>query len=154
MVVVDTQDALLVCPEGRSQEVRAIAEQLRASGRVEAVEPREVPKPWGAFRVIDRSQRYQVKWLDVTPGERLSLQSHSHRDEHWVVVQGRARVTVEERQIDLSPGEHVRIPREARHRVENPGLERLRLVEVQTGDYLGEDDIVRYEDDYGRVEEG
>ncbi len=151
MVVVDTPDALLVCPEARSQEVRGIAEGLRDAGRPEALEPMEVPKPWGAFRVVDRASGYQVKWLDVAPGQRLSLQSHRHRDEHWVVVHGQAQVTLDGQELLLCAGGHVLIPRGVRHRVGNLGPGTMRLIEVQIGEYLGEDDIVRHEDDYGRL---
>jgi mannose-1-phosphate guanylyltransferase/mannose-6-phosphate isomerase len=151
MVVVDTLDAVLICPRRRSQDVRALAERLRESGREEAVIHREVPKPWGAYRVLDRGSGYQVKWLDVLPGQRLSLQSHGRRAEHWIVVSGTATVTLDHRVVEVPCGEHIYIPKGSRHRVENRGEETLRLVEVQTGDYLGEDDIVRYEDDYGRT---
>jgi mannose-1-phosphate guanylyltransferase/mannose-6-phosphate isomerase len=152
LVVVDTADALLVCPEDRSQEVRKIAERLREQGRDEAQLPRAILKPWGAFRVLDRQDGYQVKWLDVRAGERLSLQSHKYRSEHWIIVSGIATVTLDDQIVEISPGSHIHIPRDSRHRVENRGKETLRLIEVQTGEYLGEDDIVRYEDDYGRIE--
>jgi mannose-1-phosphate guanylyltransferase/mannose-6-phosphate isomerase len=151
LVVVDTPDALLVCSQERSQEVRKIADRLRDQRREEARVPREVLKPWGAYRVLDGSGTYRVKWIEVRPGERLSLQSHRHRSEHWVMVQGTATVTLEERVLELPPGHHVHIPAGARHRVENRGSEIVRLIEVQTGERLSEDDIIRYEDDYGRV---
>jgi mannose-1-phosphate guanylyltransferase/mannose-6-phosphate isomerase len=152
LVVVDTTDALLVCDEKRSQDVRAIAERLRDQGRTEARIHRKVDKPWGAYKVLDLGGNYQVKWLDVKPGARLSYQSHEHRSEHWAVVLGTATVTLDDEVIKVPRGEHIYIPVKAKHRLENRGLEMLRIIEVQSGDYLGEDDIVRYEDDYGRIE--
>jgi len=149
-VVVETADAVLVCPESRSQDVKVFSERLRREGRAEARIHLEVLKPWGAYRVLDLGTRYQVKWLDVKPGSRLSLQSHEHRSEHWTVVEGTATVTLDDAFLDVPRGEHVYIPVRSRHRLENRGGEMLRVVEVQSGDYLGEDDIVRYEDDYGR----
>jgi len=151
LVVVETADAVLVCPEARSQEVKWFAERLRADARPEARIHLEVLKPWGAYRVLDRRDRYQVKWLEVKPGARLSYQSHEHRSEHWTVVRGTATVTLDGRTLQVPCGEHVHIPFRSRHRLENQAEETLRVVEVQTGDYLGEDDIVRYEDDYGRA---
>ena len=152
LVVVDTTDALLVCCEARSQEVRAIAERLRDEDRAEAKIHRKVEKPWGAYKVLDSGDTYQVKWLDVIPGARLSYQSHEHRSEHWAVVMGTATVTLDDEVIQVPCGEHIYIPVRAKHRLENRGEVLLRVVEVQSGDYLGEDDIVRFEDDYGRIE--
>jgi len=152
LVVVDTTDALLVCSEARSQEVRAIAERLRDEDRAEAKIHRKVEKPWGAYKVLDSGETYQVKWLDVIPGARLSYQSHEHRSEHWAVVMGTATVTLDDEIIQVPCGEHIYIPVRAKHRLENRGEVLLRVVEVQSGDYLGEDDIVRFEDDYGRIE--
>ena len=152
LVVVDTTDALLVCNEARSQEVRAIAERLRDEGRSEAKIHRKVEKPWGAYKVLDSGDTYQVKWLDVVPGARLSYQAHEHRSEHWAVVMGTATVTLDDEVIQVPCGEHIYIPVRAKHRLENRGEVLLRVVEVQSGDYLGEDDIVRFEDDYGRTE--
>ena len=151
LVVVDTTDALLVCNKARSQEVRAIAERLRDEGRSEAKIHRKVEKPWGAYKVLDSGDTYQVKWLDVVPGARLSYQAHEHRSEHWAVVMGTATVTLDDEVIQVPCGEHIYIPVRAKHRLENRGQVLLRVVEVQSGDYLGEDDIVRFEDDYGRT---
>ncbi|UCF83632.1 MAG: mannose-1-phosphate guanylyltransferase/mannose-6-phosphate isomerase [Desulfobacteraceae bacterium] len=151
VVAVDTPDALLICRANASQNVGKVVEQLRNEGREEALVHREVLKPWGAYKVLDRGETYQLKWLDVLPGERLSLQSHQHRAEHWIVVAGTAAVTVDKRVVDVVSGEHIHIPKGSRHRVENRKSEKLRMIEIQTGDYLGEDDIVRYEDDYGRI---
>ena len=152
LVVVDTADALLVCEEKRSQDVRRIAERLQEQGRTEARIHRRVDKPWGAYKVLDLGDAYQVKWLDVKPGARLSYQAHERRSEHWAVVMGTATVTLDDRVIEVPCGEHIYIPVRARHRLENRGRGMLRVVEVQSGDYLGEDDIVRFEDDYGRLE--
>jgi mannose-1-phosphate guanylyltransferase/mannose-6-phosphate isomerase len=151
-VVVDTPDALLVCPENRSQDVRKVVEELRRRGREETRAHRMVQKPWGAYKVLDRQEGYQLKWLDVLPGQRLSLQSHRHRAEHWIVVRGTATVFLDGRSQQVGPNEHVYIPQGSRHRVENRGTEKVRMIEVQTGGYLGEDDIERHEDDYGRIE--
>jgi mannose-1-phosphate guanylyltransferase / mannose-6-phosphate isomerase len=151
LVIVDTPDALLVCREASSQDVKKIPERLRQAGREEAILPRRVLKPWGAYRVLTRGEGFQVKEIDVEPGHRLSLQSHRQRAEHWIVATGTATVTVDGRVEDLPCGGHIHIPTGSRHRVENRGTELLRLMEVQTGEYLGEDDIVRYEDDYGRM---
>jgi mannose-6-phosphate isomerase-like protein (cupin superfamily) len=110
-------------------------------------------RPWGTFTVLDDRADCKVKRLTVEPGQRLSYQSHAHRSEHWVVVAGRARVTLDGTEIDLAAGEAVDIPMGAAHRVSNPGTDELVFVEVQLGDYFGEDDIVRYSDDYGRAPE-
>jgi mannose-1-phosphate guanylyltransferase/mannose-6-phosphate isomerase len=152
LVVVDTTDALLVCDETRSQDVRAIAERLRDEDRSEAEIHAKVDKPWGAYKVLDMGDTYQVKWLDVKPGARLSYQSHEHRSEHWAVVMGTATVTLDDQVHEVPCGKHIYIPVRAKHRLENRGEALLRVVEVQSGDYLGEDDIVRFEDDYGRME--
>jgi|YNPNPStandDraft_1061719.scaffolds.fasta_scaffold01185_5 mannose-1-phosphate guanylyltransferase/mannose-6-phosphate isomerase len=150
LVVVETEDAVLVCHKERSQEVRRISDELRGRSREEALIHREVHKPWGAYKVLERGKGYQVKWLEVLPGERLSLQMHRSRAEHWVVVEGTALVTVGGEVLELPCGGHVHIPLGSTHRLENRGPGRLRLIEVQTGEYLGEDDVVRLEDDYGR----
>ncbi len=149
--VVDTPDALLVCALDRAQEVRSVAEALQAEGREEAVFHRTVHRPWGTFTNLEEGAGYKVKRITVYPGQRLSLQLHRHRAEQWVVVRGRARVTRGDDVIDLDPGQTVHIPRGEKHRLENIGEEILEIIEVQTGDYLGEDDIVRLQDDYGRV---
>jgi mannose-1-phosphate guanylyltransferase/mannose-6-phosphate isomerase len=152
LVVVDTTDALLVCDEARSQDVREIAERLCREVRTEARIHRKVDKPWGAYKVLDMGKTYQVKWLEVKPGARLSYQAHEHRSEHWAVVVGTATVTLDDEVIEVPCGEHIYIPVRAKHRLENRGGQLLRVVEVQSGEYLGEDDILRFEDDYGRIE--
>ena len=150
IIAVDTHDAVLVCPRGRSQEVRILVDHLEEAGRCEHLEHRTVRRPWGTYTVLVSGQGYQVKRITVDPGQRLSLQEHLHRNEHWVVVGGNAVATVGEEMIDLSPNESVYIPKGEKHRLENPGQELLELIEVQYGEIISEEDIVRYEDDYGR----
>lgn len=150
MIIVDTIDALLVCDRNRTQDVKKIVDLLTVAGSVEAREHRTVFRPWGSYTCLEMGICHQVKRLCVNPGARLSLQSHRHRSENWVVVEGEALVTLDERQVRLKKGEHIAIAPGARHRMENPGGEPLTVIEVQSGDYLGEDDIIRYEDDYGR----
>jgi len=151
LIVIETEDAVLVCREARSQDVREVARLLAEAGRKEARERTRVEKPWGAYEVLDEGEGYQVKWLDIEPGSRLSYQSHSERAEHWTVVAGTATVTVDDKVLEIAAGGDVFIPIGGRHRVENRTSGRIRIIEVQTGSYLGEDDIIRYEDDYGRI---
>ena len=151
-VVVDTPDAVLVAPRARAQDVKAIVERLRAEQREEVELPARFLSPWGNYESLDVGPMYQVKRITVKPGSKLSLQKHRHRAEHWTVVQGSARVRRDQETFELGENESCFLPRGCVHRLENPGNEPLVLVEVQYGDYLGEDDIVRLEDDYGRVE--
>lgn len=153
LVVVVTEDAVLVAEKGRAQDVKAIVDQLRSSGRAELSEHKIVFRPWGSYQGIDAGDGYQVKHIMVKPGGRLSLQSHTKRAEHWVVVQGTARVTCDDKVFLLHENQSTYIPVGARHRLENTGTMPLRLIEVQSGTYLGEDDIVRYDDAYGRAPE-
>jgi len=150
VVVVSTGDAVLVAARDKVQDVKALVERLRRDGRTEPVMHRQVHRPWGAFQSIHAGERYQVKCLTVTPGARLSLQKHYHRAEHWVVVKGTALVTRGEEQLLVYENESVYLPMGTVHRLENPGKVPLHLIEVQSGSYLGEDDIVRIEDTYGR----
>ncbi len=150
LVVVETPDAVLVTTRQRSQEVKALVDTLNAAARSEGTQHRRVARPWGSYDSIDAGERFQVKRLIVHPGAVLSLQKHSRRAEHWVVVSGRARVTLDDKVFTLDKNESTYIPIGAVHRVENPGGEPLHIIEVQSGDYLGEDDIVRLEDRYGR----
>ena len=124
--------------------------RLKAEQRSQVTLHREVHRPWGSYDSIDADDGFQVKRIKVKPGARLSLQSHKHRAEHWIVVRGTARVTRDDEVFDLQANESTYIPLGAKHRLENPGTETLELIEVQSGGYLGEDDIVRYEDAYGR----
>ena len=153
MVVVDTADATLVCPKNRAQDVRQLVELLRERKAPEQLIHRTVQRPWGSYTVLEEGPGYKVKRVTVTPGGRLSLQMHHKRSEHWVVTAGVARVTCDQRVFDLHVNESTAIPRGAAHRLENPGETVLHLIETQCGDYLGEDDIVRLADDYGRVED-
>jgi len=149
-IVVETADAVLVMPRDRAQDVKLIVEQLRALGREERVSHRRVYRPWGWYEGIVASDRFQVKLICVNAGASLSLQMHHHRAEHWVVVTGTARVTRGEDEFLLHEDESTYIPLGTTHRLENPGKIPLHLIEVQSGSYLGEDDIVRFEDKYGR----
>jgi len=149
-VVVETKDAVLVAPRDRVQDVKELVTELKARGRYETSLHREVYRPWGSYDSIDSGDRFQVKRLIVKPGASLSLQLHHHRAEHWVVVTGTARVTRGDEVFTLSENESTYIPIGVRHRIENPGRIPLHIIEVQSGTYLGEDDIVRFEDRYGR----
>lgn len=151
MVVVDTPDATLVCPKDRSQDVKKIVEVLKKQGAPEHLEHLTVFRPWGSYTVLEEGPGYKVKRVTVNPGGRLSLQLHHKRSEHWVVIAGTARVTRGDEVFDLRVGQSTAIPVETRHRLENPGTETLHIIEVQNGPYLGEDDIVRFQDDYGRT---
>jgi mannose-1-phosphate guanylyltransferase/mannose-6-phosphate isomerase len=150
IVVVDTPDAVLVARKDRVQDVKLVVAQLKDGQRSQAVLHREVHRPWGSYDSVDFGSRHQVKRIKVKPGAQLSLQSHQHRAEHWIVVKGVARVTRNNDVFELFENQSTYIPIGAKHRLENPGAEMLELVEVQSGDYLGEDDIVRYSDIYGR----
>jgi mannose-1-phosphate guanylyltransferase / mannose-6-phosphate isomerase len=150
IVVVDTPDAVLVAHKDRVQDVKLVVAQLKDGQRSQAVLHREVHRPWGSYDSVDFGSRHQVKRIKVKPGAQLSLQSHEHRAEHWIVVKGVARVTRNNDVFELFENQSTYIPIGAKHRLENPGTDMLELVEVQSGDYLGEDDIVRYSDIYGR----
>jgi mannose-1-phosphate guanylyltransferase len=152
MVVVQTKDAFLVAPRSRVQEVKQIVEQLKASGRTEHQLHRQVYRPWGHYDSVDAGGRYQVKRITVTPGAKLSVQMHHHRAEHWIVVSGTARVSLDGQDHLLAENQSIYLPLGAVHALENPGKIPLELIEVQVGSYLGEDDIVRFEDRYGRAE--
>lgn len=149
-VIVETADAVMVADRTRAQDVREIVEALKQTDRVEATSHKRIYRPWGYYESIDFGSRYQVKQICVHPGRKLSLQMHHKRAEHWVIVEGTARVTRDEETLVLEENQSTYIPIGTRHRLENPGESDLRLVEVQTGSYLGEDDIVRFDDDYGR----
>jgi mannose-1-phosphate guanylyltransferase/mannose-6-phosphate isomerase len=150
LVVVETPDAVLVADKSRTQQIRALVARLKAEGRPHAENHRKVHRPWGYYDSIDAGDRFQVKRIVVRPGASLSLQMHHHRAEHWVVVRGTARVTVGENAIILAENQSTYIPLGVRHRLENPGKVDLEIIEVQSGSYLGEDDIVRFDDAYGR----
>jgi mannose-1-phosphate guanylyltransferase/mannose-6-phosphate isomerase len=149
-VVVETKDAVLVAPKNRVQDVKELVGQLKKQGRYETSLHREVFRPWGSYDSIDSGQRFQVKRLTVKPGASMSLQLHHHRAEHWIVVAGTARITRGEETFLLEENQSTYIPLGTKHRIENPGKIPLHIIEVQSGTYLGEDDIVRFEDRYGR----
>lgn len=151
LVIVDTADAVLVADRNRIQDVGKVVARLRSAGRAEHRLHRKVHRPWGTFDDVHRGDGFKVKHIVVRPGHALSLQSHRHRAEHWVVVRGTARVTRGDETFTLSKNQATDIPKGAKHRIENPGQAPLELVEVQLGAYLEEDDIVRYEDAYGRA---
>jgi mannose-1-phosphate guanylyltransferase/mannose-6-phosphate isomerase len=150
IVVVATQDAVLVASRQRAEAVKALVEELRRKGHAEADEHLRIDRPWGWYQRLDLGSRFQVKRIVVEPGAALSLQLHYHRAEHWIVVRGTAKVTRGDESFLLTENESTYIPPGTRHRLENPGKLPLELIEVQSGSYLGEDDIVRFEDAYGR----
>ena len=150
LVVVSTPDAVLVASQDRVQDVRKLVQRLSDEGRTEQAHHTKVYRPWGHYQRIDQGDDYQVKRLVVDAGKRISLQRHQHRSEHWVVVRGSARVTLEATTFDLAANESTYIAAGAMHRLENSGFQPLEVIEVQTGTYLGEDDIERFEDDFNR----
>ncbi|HVJ25733.1 MAG TPA: mannose-1-phosphate guanylyltransferase/mannose-6-phosphate isomerase, partial [Burkholderiales bacterium] len=150
LVIVETSDALLVSTRERADDVKLAVEELKRTERTEHITHRRVYRPWGYYESIDAGKGFQVKRLMITPGARLSLQRHTRRAEHWVVVSGQAKVTRGEDELHLGPNQSTYIPTGTRHRLENPGTEPLYVIEVQSGDYLGEDDIERFADDYKR----
>jgi len=150
LIVVETDTAVLVAPRALAQRVKDLVERLQREGHPEATENARTFRPWGWYRSVEQGSRWQVKLISVKPGASLSLQLHNHRAEHWVVVQGTARATCGEEVRLLQADESIYIPKGSRHRLENAGEGQLELIEVQTGDYLGEDDIVRFSDNYGR----
>jgi mannose-1-phosphate guanylyltransferase / mannose-6-phosphate isomerase len=150
-VVVETKDAVLVAPKSRVQDVKKLVSRLKEAGRYEHSLHREVFRPWGSYDSIENGDRFQVKRLKVKPGATLSLQMHHHRAEHWIVVSGTARITRGEEVFLLEENQSTYIPIGVKHRIENPGMIPLHIIEVQSGSYLGEDDIVRFDDRYGRT---
>jgi mannose-1-phosphate guanylyltransferase / mannose-6-phosphate isomerase len=150
LVLVVTDDAVMVAPRDRAQDVKLLVDRLVREGRSEVEASTTVHRPWGSYTSLHQGHRVQVKHIVVKPGERLSLQMHHHRAEHWVVAQGTAKIVCDDKQMMLSENESVYIPLGSRHRLENPGKIPLHVIEVQSGSYLGEDDIVRFDDHYGR----
>ncbi len=150
LIVVETADAVLVTTRDQSQQVKNIVDRLKQNKRSETSLHRRVNRPWGAYEGVDQGERFQVKRITVNPGASLSLQMHHHRAEHWVVVRGTAKVTCGEKVMLLGENQSTYIPLGETHRLENPGLIPLEMIEVQSGEYLGEDDIVRFDDIYGR----
>ena len=151
VIVVDSQDAVLVAARSASQDVKKIVETLQSRDRPHTHSHPLTQRPWGTFQSVDKGERFQVKRITVNAGSKLSLQLHHHRAEHWIVVSGTAKVTKGEEELFVFENESIYIPCGVQHRLENPGKIPLELIEVQSGSYLGEDDIVRLGDDYGRT---
>ncbi|PRD45756.1 mannose-1-phosphate guanylyltransferase/mannose-6-phosphate isomerase [Phyllobacterium phragmitis] len=150
LIIVDSADAVLVAHKDQAQNVKQLFSQLKDNGHEAHSLHRTVHRPWGTYTVLEEGERFKIKRIEVKPGASLSLQMHHHRSEHWVVVSGTAKVVNGDRELILATNESTYIPCGNKHRLENPGIMRLVMIEVQSGDYLGEDDIVRFEDDYGR----
>ncbi|MNF76552.1 Alginate biosynthesis protein AlgA [compost metagenome] len=151
VIVVETADAVMVAAKDKAQDVKLLVDRIKQSARTEATNHRKVYRPWGAYDSIDHGPRYQVKRITVAPGQKLSVQMHHHRAEHWIVVTGTAKVSIGDKQVLLSENQSTYIPVGVIHALENPGKIQLEMIEVQSGAYLGEDDIVRFEDRYGRA---
>jgi mannose-1-phosphate guanylyltransferase/mannose-6-phosphate isomerase len=152
-LIIDTDDAVLVAKKGETQKVKEIVNKLKEGGRKEASEHVTTYRPWGSYTVLEESARYKIKRIVVNSGERLSLQMHYHRSEHWVIVKGTAKVTIGDIDKLVHENESVYIPKSTLHRLQNPGKVPLEIIEVQNGEYVGEDDIVRLDDVYGRTKE-
>jgi mannose-1-phosphate guanylyltransferase/mannose-6-phosphate isomerase len=149
-LIVDTDDAVLIAKKGETQKVREIVNKLNSDKRKEASEHLTTYRPWGSYTILEEGERYKIKRIVVHPEARLSLQKHYHRSEHWVVVRGAAKVTIGDKEIIIHENESVYVPKSTLHRLENPGKVPLEIIEVQNGEYVGEDDIVRVDDMYGR----
>ncbi len=152
VVVVETKDAVMIAHKDKVQDVKKLVNTLEKQNRNEVKAHQEVFRPWGSYDSIDMGQRFQVKRITVKPGAQLSLQMHHHRAEHWIVVSGTAEVTCDDKVFLLTENQSTYLPMTSVHRLANPGKVPLELIEVQSGGYLGEDDIVRFEDIYGRVD--
>jgi mannose-1-phosphate guanylyltransferase/mannose-6-phosphate isomerase len=150
VIVISTADAVLVAARAKAEQVKALVEELKRQNQRAAVEHRRIYRPWGYYQDVDLAERYRVKRIVVKPGNKLSLQKHFHRSEHWVVVHGTAEVTLGSDMRSVHENESIYIPIGSVHRLANPGKIPLELIEVQVGSYLGEDDIVRLDDVYGR----
>lgn len=151
LIVVDTPDSLLITEKGKSQEVKKVVEKLRKEHRKEAIENRTMYRPWGSYTILAEAEGYKVKRITIKPGAKLSLQMHYHRSEHWTVISGTGKLTLDDKVVIFKENESTYIPIAVKHRLENPGQIPLSIIEVQNGRYLGEDDIVRFDDEYGRT---
>ncbi|RMF89705.1 MAG: mannose-1-phosphate guanylyltransferase/mannose-6-phosphate isomerase, partial [Methanobacteriota archaeon] len=145
MVIVDTKDALLAAPKDRAEEVKEVVEKLRRENRSEAMVHTTVYRPWGYYTVLESGERYKVKRLTIYPKKAISYQMHYHRAEHWIVVKGTARITKEDTVVNVHENESIYVPKSTRHKVENPGKVELHIIEIQTGEYIEEDDIIRFD---------
>jgi mannose-1-phosphate guanylyltransferase/mannose-6-phosphate isomerase len=150
LMIVETADAVLITHKNSSQRIKDVFQELHQQGRVEGELHRKVHRPWGWYLEVDEGERFKVKRIQVKPGASLSLQMHHHRAEHWIVVQGTAEIVNGEHKLVLTENQSTYIPLGQKHRLSNPGHIPLEIIEVQSGGYLGEDDIVRFEDRYGR----
>lgn len=151
LIVVDTPDSLLITEKGKSQEVKKVVEKLKKEHRKEAIENRTMYRPWGSYTILAEGEGYKVKRITIKPGAKLSLQMHYHRSEHWTVISGTGKLTLDDKVVIFKENESTYIPIAVKHRLENPGQIPLSIIEVQNGRYLGEDDIVRFDDEYGRT---
>ena len=151
LVIIETNDAILVADKNKTQEVKNIVQELNYQGLSEAKNHKKVYRPWGNYLSLVEDLKWQVKLITVKPGEKLSLQLHNHRAEHWVVVKGIAKIEIDNKESILHENQSTYIPISTKHRLSNPGKSNLIIIEVQSGSYLGEDDIIRFEDNYGRV---
>ncbi|MBU1235849.1 MAG: mannose-1-phosphate guanylyltransferase/mannose-6-phosphate isomerase [Gammaproteobacteria bacterium] len=150
LMIIDTQDAVLVAHKDKSQDVRKVVQRLKQHGHEAYRLHRTVSRPWGTYTVLEEGKRFKMKRIEVKPGASLSLQMHHHRSEHWIVVSGMAKVVIGDHELFVDTNQSTYIPAGHKHRLENPGILDLVMIEVQSGEYLGEDDIVRFEDNYGR----
>jgi mannose-1-phosphate guanylyltransferase / mannose-6-phosphate isomerase len=151
LIIVETDDAILIAKRGSAQKVKHVLEELKAKNRVETIEHRTVYRPWGEYTVLEEGPRYKIKRIVVKPGASIDLQIHHHQNKHWIVVKGTAKVTIGDRVMYVHENESVYVPKSTPHRLENPGEIPLEIIEVQNGDYVGEDDIIRLDDEYGRI---
>lgn len=152
LIVVDTPDSLLITEKGKSQEVKKVVDKLKKYHRKEAIENRTMYRPWGSYTILAEGEGYKVKRITIKPGAKLSLQMHYHRSEHWTVISGTGKLTLDDKVVIFKENESTYIPIAVKHRLENPGQIPLSIIEVQNGRYLAEDDIVRFDDEYGRLE--
>ncbi|HOJ86312.1 MAG TPA: cupin domain-containing protein, partial [Elusimicrobiales bacterium] len=150
IMVIDSEDALLIAKKGSGEKVKEIVSKLKNKNKIEAVEHPTVYRPWGSYTVLEEGERYKIKRIFVKPDHKLSRQMHYHRSEHWVVIKGTAKVIINDRENIVHENESIYVPKSTKHRLENPGKVPLELIEVQNGEYVGEDDIVRFDDVYGR----
>ena len=153
LLVIETEDALFIGKKGESQKVKSVVEELKKRKAKEPFDHLTSQRPWGNFTILDEGLRYKIKRIVVDSSQCLSLQKHYHRSEHWIVVKGTAKVTIGQKEQLVHENESIYVPKSELHRLENPGKVPLELIEVQVGEYLGEDDIIRFEDVYGRMEE-